>query len=171
MTIFRTFLALGALATTTALAAEDRVLELPADYKAWGSYMISDRLPANDTQVISLFANDTARTGELDGGALPEGSVIVGEIYKAKLDEDGEPVESPLGRRIPADIAAIVVMERRADWAEQYPEELKLGGWEFEVFSPDGTNLNKDTAGCRECHAPRGETDYLWTIDHIRAAN
>lgn len=162
---------IAAICATAVFAAEDRVLGLPDDYRtAYDNYMISDRLQ-NEHQVISLFANEVARRGPLTGEALPEGSIIVGEIYKAALDTDGDAIESTLGRRIPAELAAIVVMERRAEWADQYPEELKLGGWEFEVFSPAGENLAKDTAGCRECHAPLGDTDYLWTIEHIRAAN
>ncbi|MEM7506019.1 MAG: cytochrome P460 family protein [Pseudomonadota bacterium] len=162
---------IAAVCATAAIAAEDRVLQLPADYRtAYDNYLISDRLQ-NEHQVISLFANDVARRGQLTDGALPEGSIIVGEIYKAKLDDDGDAVESFMSRRIPEELAAIVVMERRAEWAEQYPDDLKLGGWEFEVFSLAGENLGKDTAGCRECHAPLGDTDYLWSIEHIRAAN
>ena len=37
------------------------------------------------------------------------------------------------------------MMERRAGWDDQYPDELKVGDWEFEVFSPTGENLGKDT--------------------------
>ena len=168
---------LGAAAVAVAgfassvVALEDRVLEFPADYKtAFSNYIISDRVQ-NEEQVISLFANDVAREAARAGQALPDGSVLVGEIYGVKKDADGGVVESPLGRRIPDKLLAIVVMERRAAWAEQYPEDLKLGGWEFEVFSPAGENLAKDTAGCRECHAPLGDSDFLWSLDHIAAVN
>ncbi|MEL6476639.1 MAG: cytochrome P460 family protein [Pseudomonadota bacterium] len=170
---FPTACAIGlmVLGAATAWAAEDRVLELPADYQtAFDNYMISDRLGQED-QVISLFANEVARSGPLQDGRLPEGSVLIGELYKVKLDGDGAPLLSPLNRRIPDKLAAIVVMEKRAEWAGQYPDDLKLDGWEFEVFSPTGENLAKDTTACRECHAPLGETDYLWSIAHIRAAN
>jgi len=154
----------------TASALEDRTLTLPADYKtSFDNYLISDRLGQED-QVISLFANDAAREGA-KSGTLPDGAVIVGEIYGAKKDADGDVIESSVGRRIPAELKAIVMMERRAAWADQYPEELKLGGWEFEVFSPNGKNLGKDTAGCRECHSPLGEADFTWTIQHMAGAN
>lgn len=155
----------------TAPALEDRVLELPADYRtAFTNYMTSDRLQ-NEEQVIALFANSAARDAARKGEAMPDGSVIVGEIYAAKKDADGAVAESMLGLRIPEKLLAIVVMERRAAWADQYPDAMKLGGWEFEVFSPDGKNLGKDTAGCRECHAPLGEGDYVWSIEHLAGAN
>ena len=154
-----------------ALALEDRVLEFPADYKTtFTNYMISDRVQ-NEEQVISLFANSVARDAARKGETMPDGSIILGEIYAARKDADGAVIESPLGRRIPDKLLAIVVMERRAAWADQYPEETKLAGWEFEVFSPAGENLGKDTAACRECHAPLSDTDFTWSAVHIGAAN
>lgn len=155
----------------TVQAAEDVVLDLPGDYRtAFDNYMISDRLGQED-QVISLYANETAREGARKGGALPDGSVLIGEIYKAVKDASGAVVKSSLGRRVPGELAAIVVMERQPGWGDQYPEDSKLGGWEFEVFSPAGENLGKDTAACRECHAPLGEMDFVFSYEHLAAAN
>jgi len=151
--------------------AEDVTLDLPADYKtAFDNYLISDRLGQED-QVISLFANDTAREGARADGKLPYGSVIVGEIYAAKADADGNILESELGRRIAAELKAIVVMERQEGWDDQYPDELKVGDWEFEVFSPAGENLAKDTTACRECHHPLTDTEFTWSYAHIGGAN
>lgn len=153
-----------------ALAA-DIALELPRDYKTtFDNYLISDRLGQED-QVISLFANDVARQGARTNGVLPDGSVIVGEIYAAKTDADGNVIESQLGRRIPAELKTIVVMERRTGWDDQYPDELKVGNWEFEAFSPSGENLAKDTTACRECHHPLTDTEFTWTFEHLAAAN
>ena len=162
-------IALFALASAT-VALEDRKLDLP-DYKAgFTNYMISDRLNQDD-QVISLWANDTARTSARADGTLPDGSVLIGEIYAAKKDADGDVIESAIGRRVPGALKAIVLMERKAAWGDQYSEDMKVGGWEFEVFSPAGENLSKDTTACRECHAPLGDSEFTWTLDHIAAAN
>lgn len=172
--MFRSLLTIPAAALllgASAYALEDRVLELPADYKtAYDNYMVSDRLGQED-QVISLYANDLARESARKDGTLPDGSILVGEIYAAMKDADGEVMESPLGRRIPGELKAIVMMERQAAWADQYPDGQKVGGWEFEVFSPDGKNLGKDTTACRECHDPLAETEYTWSLAHIGAAN
>ena len=171
--MLRTFLVapLAALVVTaSAFAQEDRVLTLPADYKAaFDNYYINDRQIQED-QVISLYANEVARAGA-KAGTLPDGSILVGELYSAKKDSDGVVIESALGRRIAGELKAIVVMERRADWAAQYADDLKVGGWEFEVFSPAGENLGKDTTACRECHAPLGDSEYLFSLEHLAAAN
>lgn len=149
----------------------DVALELPANYReTFDNYLISDRVGQED-EVISLFANSIAREGARADGELPFGSVIVGQIYTAKTDADGNVLESQLGRRIPDKLKAIVMMERQEGWDQQYPEELKVGNWEFEVFSPSGANLDKDTTACRECHQPLGDTEFTWTFDHIAAAN
>lgn len=159
-----------AAATENASAFNDVVLQLPANYKAQGPYMISDRLGQED-QVIVLYANATARFGAKGNGKLPDDSIIVGEIYTAKQDGEGAIIESQVGRRIPGELKTIVMMERRAGWDDQYPDELKVGNWEFEVFSPSGENLGKDTTACRECHHPLTDTEFLFSYDHITAAN
>jgi hypothetical protein len=154
-----------------AAAAEDVTLTLPQDYKTtFENYLISDRLGQND-QVMSMYANEVARNGARADGRLPYGSVLVGEVYKAKTDADGSVIESAVGRRVPAELAAIVVMERREGWDAQYPDALKVGDWEFEVFSPAGENLNKDTTACRECHHPLTDTEFTFSYQHIAAAN
>ncbi len=158
------------IASGTAFA-QDVSLSLPADYQeTFDNYLIADRMGQED-QVISLFANAVARDGARADGKLPYGSVIVGEIYKAKAAADGTIIESQLGRRIPETLQAIVVMERGRGWDDQYPDELKVGDWEFEVFSPGGENLAKDTTACRECHHPLTETEYTWSYDHLAGLN
>ena len=53
------------------------------------NYLSLDRVQDPD-QVIRLFANDIAMQGPDKDGKLPFGSIIVGEIYKARLDSEGE---------------------------------------------------------------------------------
>ena len=165
-------LALAAgLSACAATAADDVALELPADYRtSFDNYLIADRQGQED-QVMSMYANDIAREGARADGKLPYGSVLIGEVYAAKKDADGAVIESQLGRRVPAELKAIVVMERREGWDAQYPEELKVGDWEFEVFSPDGKNLAKDTTACRECHHPLTDTEFTFSYQHLAAAN
>ena len=148
----------------------DIVLTLPANYKSQGPYLITDRLGQED-QVMVIYANATARYGAKGNGKLPNDSIIVGEIYAAKKDADGAVIESQIGRRIPEKLQAIVMMQRRAGWDDQYPKELKVGNWEFEVFSPTGENLGKDTIACRECHHPLTDSEFTFSYDHILAAN
>jgi hypothetical protein len=79
--------------------------------------------------------------------------------------------ESQLGRRVPTKLKAIVMMERQEGWDQQYADELKVGDWELEVFSPEGKNLGKDTTACRACHQPLADTEFTFSYAHIGGAN
>jgi len=159
----------AAFATTPLFATEDRVLDFPKNYQEdFTLYFTGDRL-FEDEQTIRIFANDVALEGVQKDGKLPDGSVLVAELYAAVKDSDGEVVESQIARRVPGDFKAIAIMERRSGWDDQYPDELKVGDWEFEVFSTSGENLNKDTTGCRECHHPLTDTEFMFSIEHLAA--
>ncbi len=152
---------------STLVAAGEPRIAFPEDYKSFKNYLSLDRT-GNDNQVIRLFANDIAAAGPSKDGGLPNGSILVGEIYKAKLNDKGEVAESVLGRRIRGKLAAIAVMEKRQGWGEAFSEDLRNGDWDFAVFSPDGKRLNKDLNTCRSCHAPLKDTDHLFSIDHLQ---
>ncbi len=169
MRVWASTLASGMIAGTA--LAGDVTLDLPADYRTtFDNYLISDRL-GQDDQVMSMFANGIARDGARTDGRLPYGSVLIGEVYGAKKDADGAVVTSEIGRRVPAELKVIVMMERREGWDAQYDDALKVGDWEFEVFGPDGKNLGKDTTACRECHHPLTDTEFTFSYAHIGAVN
>ena len=148
-----------------ALAGPENVT-LPADYKSsFTQYYEGDRLN-NEKQVIRLFANEVAIKGAEKDGKLPYGSVLVGELYSVKLDGE-DPVESTLGRRIIDKLAAVVVMERGEGFDKDYGDDLKVGDWEFAVYSAAGEKLDKDVTACRECHHPLTDSEFLWSYDHL----
>lgn len=158
-----------ATAAAVATAQEDRILDFPDDYLAsFTRYYSGDRLFEAE-QTITLYANDTAREGALADGRLPNGSVLVAEIFAARKDADGKVIESALERRLPGALKAIAVMERREGWDAQYPDDLKVGDWEFELFSAGGENLGKDMTACRECHHPLEDSDFLFSLEHLTA--
>ncbi len=159
--------ALGlSVAVSTAIADEERI-SFPADYSTkFDNYLSLDRAQ-NDDQIIRLFANEIALKAAKEGSELPNGSVIVGEVYKAKKDKDGNVVESSLGRRVRDKLAAIAVMEKGEGWGAAFSEDLRNGDWDFAIFSPDGKRLNKDLNACRTCHAPLKETQNLFSFDHL----
>ena len=102
---------------------------------AFDNYLSLDRLQNND-QIIQLFANDIAIKAAKEGRELPNGSVIVGEIYKARKDENGNVVTSSLGRPIRDKLAAIAVKEKGEGWGAAFSEDLRNGDWDFAIFSP-----------------------------------
>jgi len=156
----------------TALAkvtfAEDMRIKLPEDYRSkYTNYLNLDRTQEED-QVIHLYANDIAMEGMGENGEFPNGSILVGEVYKAKKDEDGEVIESLLGHRIPEKFALIAIMEKREGWGSDFKEEHKNGDWDFAAFNPDGTIASsKDLNECRTCHAPLTDADHVFSFEHI----
>ena len=160
--------ALGLVVVANLAIADEERISFPADYSTkFQNYLSLDRVQ-NDDQIIRLFANDIALTAAKEGRELPNGSVIVGEGYKAKKDEDGNVVESSLGRRVRAKLAAVAVMEKGDGWGAAFSEDLRNGDWDFAIFSPDGKRLNKDINACRSCHAPLKETQHLFSLEHLK---
>lgn len=162
---FALTLGLGIVASA-AMADEERI-SFPADYSAkFYNYLSLDRVQNGD-QIMRLFANDVAIDAASDGRELPNGSVIVGEIYQVKKDKDGNVIQSSLGRRIRDKLAAIAVMEKGDGWGAAFPENLRNDDWDFAIFSPDGKRLNKDLNTCRSCHAPLKKTQHLFSWEHL----
>ena len=160
---------LAALMMAVCSYAQDERVSFPTDYATkFKNYVSSDRL-MNEDQAIRLFANDIALQGPGEDGKFANGSVLVAEVYKAKKGEDGEILESQLGRRIRGKLAAVGVMEKREGWGQSIPEKLRTGDWDFAIFSPDGKRLvKKDLNKCRECHAPHASTDHLYSYEHLK---
>lgn len=158
------------LVLTAFVAAPTRAdgIALPKDYKtSFTNYLSLDRTQ-NADQIMRMFGNDKLLAAAKAGKELPDGSVIVGEIYKAKVGADGKPIVSSLGRRIRDKLALVVVMEKRAGFGKDLPEELQNEGWDFAAFKPDGTDAGKDLNACRACHAPLKETQHLFSIEHMK---
>ncbi|MBL8846750.1 MAG: cytochrome P460 family protein [Hyphomicrobium zavarzinii] len=165
MSRLATLLILG-LVAGTAYAADERI-SFPADYKtSFTNYLSLDRVQ-NEDQIIRLFANPVALEAAAAGKELPNGSVLVGEIYAAKKDKDGKVMKSALGQRIRDKLAAIAVMQKEEGWGSTIPENLRNGDWDFAIFSPDGKRLNKDLNTCRQCHAPLASTQHLFSLEHL----
>lgn len=149
--------------------ADDKKTEIqfPKDYKKHTLYYTGDRVAPNDGQTIRIYANDIAVQGMKRGGKFPYGSVLTAEVYKAKKDEDGDVIESTLGRRLEGQLAVVAVMEKIKGAGEKWKGDLNNGDWDFATFKPDGTVAKKDLAKCAECHAPLKDTQHVFSIEHF----
>jgi hypothetical protein len=159
--------ALGVLFWSMAVQAGPENVAWPANYKTEFTNTFNGDRTANEKQVIRIFANETAVAGARADGKLPYGSVVVGELYSVKLDADGKPIRSVLGRRIIDELAAVVVMARGQQFDAEYTDELKVGDWEFAVFSPSGERLEKDVTACRQCHHPLADKEFVFSYEHL----
>ncbi len=161
---------MGLLMVPAAFAEEPRV-GFPADYRSkMVNYLSLDRV-GNDDQIIRLYTTPEALAAAKAGKELPDGTVVIGEVYKAQKDAEGNVKESGLGRRLRSKFAAVAVMEKGKDWGQTIPEDLRTGDWDFAIFKPTGERLaKKDLNECRACHIPKKETQYLFSLDHMAAA-
>lgn len=160
---------LGGLAVGcgAAFAGADLV-SLPADYRTtFKQYATIDR--ANPKQIAVAYANEAALRAKQTGAPLPDGSVLIMEVWTAKLDAEEKPVLGADGRRIKDKLAMIAVMEKRRGWGAEYPPELRNGEWEYAAFDP-ATNARRQQSynACFECHKPKADADFLFTLDLLR---
>lgn len=158
------------LAATVVYAEEQRVA-LPEGYKAdFVEYLSLDRVQNHD-QFIRLFANDVAMKGKNPKGELPNGSILVAEVYSVAKNADGSVKYSMLNRRIKDKLKLIAVMEKQTAFGLNPASKVRTGNWDFAAFKPNGDIAPKDLDACRGCHLPLDKTDYVFSIEHISASN
>ncbi|HBR49280.1 MAG TPA: hypothetical protein DEA71_04270, partial [Nitrospira sp.] len=92
------------------------------------------------------------------------GTVMVMELYKAKLDGE-TPVVGPDGKLVKGDLTKVFVMAKGEGWGQDVPENLRTGNWVFAAYGPDGLALAEDFSKCRGCHAPLAMKDFVLRYD------
>jgi hypothetical protein len=159
-----------ALLAGVAMAGPEKV-SFPKGYEQDFVHYASIDRESNPGQVVELFANDVAAEGLKEGGELPIGSVLVMELYKAKLGPDEKPVLDTDGRRIKDAIAVIAVMQKCEGCGQEYDPEIRNGNWEYAFFNPQTAALvDREYQSCFGCHKPLADQDFVFSIDLLRAA-
>jgi hypothetical protein len=121
-------------------------------------------------QVRRLFAAPETARGAKAGAPLPAGALLTMEIYAARTDDRGEPLRDGSGRLVRGDLTAVFVMEKRAGWGAEYPDDLRNGEWEYARFTADGRLGPADTRACLACHKPKADQDYVFSSDKLIGA-
>lgn len=155
--------AVGSIAAGIALAGPERV-KYPE--KVQSDFVMFNTIDRPDLKAVRLvFINKVADAAAKPGAPLPEGSILIVEQRKAKLDEKGELARNAEGRLIPTEqVMTILAMEKRKGWGAAYPEGKRNGDWEYNVFKPDRTpNLAVKMDGCFACHQNRADRDFTFT--------
>src|SRR6266568_3800693 len=173
----RTNVTIAAIAATIAgLAAAIEVragadkIAFPEDFAKGVVYMSLDR--AGNKQITEYYVNREAIDAAKKGMPLPSGTRITAVAFTAELDPQGNPVKDANGRFIKtSNITGYRVMEKRAGWGSEYPEEKRNGDWEYQVFRADKTpNPTADLNGCFGCHKPQDKQDFVFTYDKLKVA-
>lgn len=145
-------------------------VSFPPDYKTgFTRYHTFDDL--DSVQVKHYYANEIAVHAASIAKPLPNGAMIVVEIYSVKLDENKQPVKDAGGNFIPDKLLAYSTMARGAAWGLSIPALLRNENWNYAIFSPEGqlrTHINH--AECFACHKSTGNPSYVFTLKHLAAA-
>lgn len=162
--------AMGGLLLSGVASAGPELVAFPEGYQENFTHYATVNRDDERKQVVKAFANDVAVESVKAGLPLASGAVIAMEVYKAKLDENEEPIMGDDGFFVADEMAAIALMESRDGFGEDYAEELRNGTWEYALFKGDGSRIDKETTACFECHKPLHDADYMFTLEQLMAA-
>jgi cytochrome c553 len=122
-------------------------------------------------QVRYYYANPAAVKAAKEGRSLPDGSVLIAEVYSARLDAEQKPVTGADGFYQPDKLLLYTAMARDAGWGKDIPEMLRNEDWNYAVFTLDKKHRpGVNQAECLACHKPLDKVSYLFTLKELAAA-
>lgn len=137
----------------------DGELTLPTDYRRWAPFSLVHRTDVK--QVREGFVNEPG-TALVPGQEFPRGTVLILELYAAKMEGD-KPVVGADGKLVKGDLSKILVMEKHPGWGQDVPDSLKNGTWVYGAYGADGKpTVGDDFNKCRACHAPMAKADFVY---------
>ena len=150
-----------------ARAGGDKVA-FPENYDKGVMYTTVDR--ADNKQYRELFTTPEAIEAAKKGEPLPSGTVLTLVQYRAQLDEQGNPKKDSNGRFMKGDLLAYTVMEKRAGWGAEYPENIRNGEWEYQAFTAERkVNDKANLTACFQCHKPLDKQDFVFSYDRLKS--
>lgn len=122
-------------------------------------------------QVRHYFVNPLGLQAAKEGKALPNGTVMIAEVYSAKLDAEKQPITGSDGFYVQDQLLFYTAMARDAGWGKDIPEMLRNEEWNYAVFTTAKQHrAGVNQAECLACHKPLDKTSFTFTIDQITAA-
>lgn len=174
MTIRRILATTAIVAAIAATAIEGRAgadkVAFPESYAKGVVYMTMDR--PNNKQLTEYYVSQDAIDAAKKGTPLPSGTTITAVAFAAQLDPQGNPVKGADGHFVKTGEPLVFrVMEKRAGWGTDYPDDKRNGEWEYQVFRADKTiNATADLNACFGCHKPQDKQDFVFTYDKLKTA-
>lgn len=142
-------------------------MQFPDDYQGTYTLYYSFNLPERK-QVRYAYANDIAMQRAQADGSLGDGTMILVEVYKAKLDADGGPIVGADGLFEKDELALYTAMGKRTGWGDDIPERLRNGDWSYAVFTTERTHKSGvNQAKCLACHKPLHDDDYMFSFKQL----
>ena len=143
-------------------------VSFPDNYKAAFTKYHTINFPAT-RQVRYYYVNEAALQAAKAGKSLPDGSMMLAEVYSAKLDADKKPVVGADGFFVADQLLFYTTMARDAGWGNAIPEMLRNENWNYAVFTTGKQLRPANQAECLACHKPLDKTSFTFTLDQITA--
>ena len=160
---------LVAVSLTVAVRAGGDLIVFPENYAKGVLYTTVDRPDVK--QFRELYAPKEAVDALKAGKPMPSGTVLTMVNFKAKLNAAGEPEKDANGRFIKGPVVGYAVMEKRAGWGAEYPDDMRNGEWEYQAFKADKTvNDKANLKACFTCHKPLDKQDFVFSFDKMKTS-
>lgn len=127
-------------------------------------------LTANNAEqktVRKTYINQLGWTAARAGKPLPDGSVIVAEIYAPRLGPDQRPIMNKDGTWAIDKLNGYAGMEARTGWGQDIPSTLRNATWNYTVFRADRSPRDSNQAMCLACHKPQAAVSYVFTFSEL----
>ena len=143
---------------------------MPADHRATFKRYHVANFPELK-QVRHYFANATAVEAARAGKPLPNGSMLLTEVYSVKLDDRLELAKDGAGLFVPNQLLFYSVMAREAGWGKDFPEILRNEDWNYAAFSSGREpRPGINHAECLACHKSMEKADFAFTLKELGEA-
>jgi cytochrome c553 len=144
-------------------------VRFPENHKSFTKYATMN-FP-DTRQVRHYYANDVAMEAARSGKPLPDGSIILVEVYSAKLDNQKKPVAGPDGFFVGGEISFYAAMARQSGWGNDIPDILRNDSWNYAIFEPNRQQRARTNhAECFACHKPLHNESFLFTLKQLSSA-
>ena len=142
----------------------------PANYKTAFTKYHTINFPET-RQVRYYYANEAVMQAAKAGKSLPDSSVLLVEVYSAKLDADKKPVMGSDGFFAADQLMFYTAMARDKGWGAEIPDMLRNEEWNYAVFTTAKQHrAGVNQAECLACHKPLDKVSYTFTLKQITDA-
>jgi cytochrome c553 len=121
-------------------------------------------------QVRHYYANPVALEAAKAGRKLPDGAILLAEVYTVKLDDKLDLAKGPDGIYVPNQLVFYSIMQRGAGWGKDVPEILRNEDWNYAAYAPDGKlRARINNAECFACHKSQDAHSFGFTTKELSA--
>jgi hypothetical protein len=163
-------LAVGLVALSSAALAADDTPQVVNPVGYWDEYemVVQADAPLRGTLRQVYIDRASGFVARLTG-QLPYGTKLVSRDYVGVPDGTGG-WKTEGGRLVPGNPTTVLVLQKERGWGASHPENIRIGEWEFGLYTPAGKPIPVDfESACMSCHKQVAATDYNFLVTNYFA--